>query len=46
MVTVRIDFSLGMTARFHYHLAESLLHFGYMKTKHDHNLWMISHYAC
>jgi hypothetical protein len=35
-------------ARFHEHLAESLLRLGFKKTKHDPDLWMIdktSHYA-
>jgi hypothetical protein len=34
-------------ARFHVHLAESLLRLGITKTKHDNDLWMIdktSHY--
>ena len=34
-------------ARFHEHLAESLLRLGFKKTKHDPDLWMIdktSHY--
>jgi Reverse transcriptase (RNA-dependent DNA polymerase) len=34
-------------ARFHEHLAESLLRLGFVKTKHDNDLWMIdkiSHY--
>jgi hypothetical protein len=35
------------SARFHEHLAESLLRLGFVKTKHDNDLWMIdktSHY--
>jgi hypothetical protein len=35
-------------AKFHEHLAESLLRLGFIKTKHDNDLWMIdrtSHYA-
>ena len=33
-------------ARFHGHLAESLLRFGFKETKHDADFWMIdkSHY--